>query len=97
MNPIKIETIERKRIKSKWNRVFYLPLAIIQWVFYTTIFSGLGICLLTTFGLAHAIGSLVVMNFEDAEESFTMAILPIVLPFKWWYDYITIGEIRAYD
>ena len=88
---------ERKRIKNKWVRVLYLPLAILQWSFYTLIFSGFGICSITVIGFTYGVGNLILLKTEDAKEAFMMGLMPIVIPFIWWKDYIIKGEIGMYE
>lgn len=87
----------RTRIKSKLGRILYLPFAIIEWCFYTITFSTFGLFTLTLFGIPAAIVNLAMLNTDTAKECLEWAAIPIVLPFKWWVDYIRKGEIGLYD
>lgn len=87
---------KRKRINSKWGRLLYLPLAILQWCFYTIIFSGLGFFLLTLIFSIYGIGFLILLDYDDSKKCFYLASMPLVLPFKWWVDYFKNGEIGTY-
>ncbi len=88
---------ERTRIEGRWNRVFYLPLAIIQWGYLTAIMGGIGIITITPIGGIAGLICLMMLDTENAKMSFLMASAPVVCTFMWWYDYVTKGEIRMYD
>jgi len=88
---------DRRRIKNKWHRVLYLPLALLQWLFYTIMLSGFGIMTITPIGLTYGFGLLILGDFEGSKESFVMGAMPITIPFVWWYDYANKGEIGLYE
>jgi len=88
--------MERRKIKNKY-KLIYLPLAIIQWVFFTIIFSGIGGIFIFVFSMMELIISLFMLNKEDMQEAIYFLKIPIILPFYWWYDYFTKGEIGPYD
>lgn len=88
---------ERKRIKNKWHRVLYFPFALIQWVIFTVILSGLAITLVSPIAAVTLLWSIMMYNKLEIEESFFMMTIGFYLPFRWWYDYITKGEIGIYE
>lgn len=49
-------------------------------------------------GVTGLIQNLILFNdMEDIILILKMLALPIILPFIWWYDYITKGEIGMYE
>ena len=88
--------MERKKIKNKY-KLLYLPLAIIQWLFLTIVFSGFGGIFIFTLGIAELIRALFMLDKEDIQEAWYFLKLPIIIPFQWWYDYFTKGEIGSYE
>ncbi len=88
---------ERARIKNKWHRVLYLPLALIQWSFLTVMMGGAGLLILTPIGIIGGLTSLMALNKEEAKICFFMAAAPFICTVMWWVDYVKKGEIGMYD
>lgn len=89
--------MKRKRIKNKWFRLLYLPLAIIQWVFFIIVLSGIGGIFIISLGIALSIENIFMLEKDNIKDALGFIIIPIILPFLWWYDYITKGEIGPYE
>jgi len=89
--------MERKIIKSKRGRILYFPLALIQWIIYTFIFSFVGGIIVEFMGIVSLIQILFTLDKEELEFTLTMMKMPFTTPIEWWKDYITKGEIGPYE
>jgi cytochrome bd-type quinol oxidase subunit 2 len=71
---------------------------LIQWAVLTLIFSVFFGSFLIGFAFIFTIGTLILgPTIEALKETTEMAFMPIMLPFKWWYDYIKCGEYGGYN
>ena len=84
----------RKQVK---NKILYLPLAIIQWLFFTISLSGIGGIFVILFSICGFIEHSFMLDKEELKNDWEFFKTPFIVPVIWWIDYYKNGEIGLYD